>query len=75
MVAIHGLVLTGIYETELQTAHTLPELDSTASERITHCIPLQETLIDRLQSNCDLRRESAVIVVACPGVQSRVSQS
>lgn len=36
MVAIHGMVLTGIYETELQTAQMLPEFDPTASERITH---------------------------------------
>ncbi len=34
MVAFHGLVLTGIYETELQTAQTLPELDSTVAERL-----------------------------------------
>ena len=36
MVAIHGMVLTGIYETELQIAQMLPKFDSTASERITH---------------------------------------
>ena len=35
MVAIHGMVLTGIYEIELQTAQALPEFDSTVAERLT----------------------------------------